>query len=119
MEYLDGNLEQATLQNTNFRQVVTTTPNFQLVMMSLNPGEEIGLEIHPDTTQFFRVERGTGIAIRNSQSIPLFDGAFVVIPPNTWHNVINTGPIPMKLYTIYSPPEHSPGEIEVINLGNH
>lgn len=105
--YYHENLEQATLNNKFFRKVVSTTPNMQLVIMSLKPKEDIGVEIHPYITQFIRVEKGEGIAIIEGQSFELADGTAIIIPLNSEHNIINTSKYKdLKLYTIYSPPNH-------------
>jgi mannose-6-phosphate isomerase-like protein (cupin superfamily) len=106
------NIEEKTLQNTNFREVLKTSVYSQLVVMTLQPGEEIGVEIHNNRDQFIRVETGAGVAILDGQDIPLEDGTAVVIPGGVEHNVINTSTeTPLKLYTIYSPPEHPDGTI--------
>ena len=107
------NIERSTLANLAYREVVYTDVNLQLVYMTLQPLEEIGLEVHPTTTQFIRVESGFGTALIARQSYPLFPGAVVIVPPNTYHNIINTSTITLlQLYTIYSPPEHPPGTYE-------
>ncbi|WP_038002654.1 cupin domain-containing protein [Syntrophorhabdus aromaticivorans] len=103
-------IEEATEQNTFFRKVLFTAPNSQLVVMSLNPGEEIGMEVH-DLDQFIRIEEGSGKAVLDGEESAIEDDWAVVIPAGTNHNIINTGDEPMKLYTIYSPPEHPDGTI--------
>ena len=101
------NIEEKSLENGYFREVLFTAPHSQLVVMSLQPGEEIGLETHDDRDQFIRVEAGTGKAILNGEQSELADGSAVVIPAGTEHNIINTSKVDaLKLYTIYSPPEH-------------
>jgi mannose-6-phosphate isomerase-like protein (cupin superfamily) len=105
------NLEEKTLSNDNFREVLFTTPQSQLVVMTLQAGEEIGAEQHDDTDQFIRVEAGQGKAILDGEEHALEDGVGVVIPAGTHHNVINTGSAPLKLYTLYTPPEHPDGTI--------
>lgn len=101
------NIESVTLRNNYYRRVLFTTKNMQLVVMSLKPSEEIGIEKHKNTTQFIRVEKGTGMAIIGSSRYRLKDGSIVMIPPNTWHNIINTSRNKsLKLYTLYAPPEH-------------
>ncbi len=106
------NIEARSLGNTFFREVLFTADNSQLVVMTLQPGEEIGLERHEDTDQFIRVEAGTGKAVLDGETHLLSDGVAVVIPAGTEHNVINTSSSePMRLYTIYSPPEHPDGTL--------
>ena len=105
-------IERKTLENENFREVLFTAPHSQLVVMTLQPGEEIGMETHDDIDQFIRVEAGTGKAILNGEDKALADGTAVVIPAGTEHNVVNSSQTePLKLYTIYSPPEHPDGTI--------
>jgi len=106
------NIEEKTLDNNFFREVLFTAQNVQLVVMSLEPGEEIGLETHDDGDQFIRVEAGKGIAILDGEEHDLEDGSAVVIPAGVQHNIINNSPQqPLKLYTIYSPPEHPDGTV--------
>lgn len=106
------NLEQKTLAGNNFREVLYTTARSQLVIMTLQPGEEIGMEHHDDHDQFIRVEAGEGVAILDGEKHALEDGTAVVIPAGTEHNVINTSTTaPMRLYTIYTPPEHPDGTV--------
>jgi len=108
------NIEEKTLENTYFREVLFTAPHSQLVVMTLQPGEEIGLEKHGDRDQFIRVESGVGEAILDEQKVPLEDGVAVVIPGGVAHNVVNTSASePLKLYTIYSPPEHPKDTIHI------
>lgn len=107
-----SNIEEDTLDNENFRKVLHTGENSQLVVMALKPGEEIGMETHPDTDQFIRVESGEGKAIIDSGEYELKDDFAVVIPAGSKHNVINTSnEEKLKLYTVYSPPEHPAGTI--------
>ncbi|MBU1033121.1 MAG: cupin domain-containing protein [Patescibacteria group bacterium] len=106
------NIEKKTLDNENFREVLFTAKNSQLVIMALQPGEEIGMETHPDHDQFIRVEAGVGKAFIGGEESELEDGSAIVIPAGAEHNVINTSETDkMKLYTIYSPPEHANGTI--------
>jgi mannose-6-phosphate isomerase-like protein (cupin superfamily) len=106
------NIEKKTLQNTRFREVLFTGPHAQLVVMALGPGEEIGLETHADVDQFIRVEAGHGTAILDGKEQALEDGSAVVIPAGTSHNIINRSrKDALKLYTIYSPPEHPDGTV--------
>jgi mannose-6-phosphate isomerase-like protein (cupin superfamily) len=101
------NIEEKTQQNDYFREVLYTSQHNQLVVMSLNPNEEIGTEIHEIVAQFIRVEKGTGKAILNGEESAISDGSAIVIPAGVEHNIINTsGSEKMKLYTIYSPAHH-------------
>lgn len=104
------NIEKATLENKNFRQVLYTSKYSQLVLMSLKPGEEIGREIHPENDQFFRFEQGEGKVIIDGNEYLVKDGSAIVVPAGAQHNVINTSSTEeLKLYTIYSPPHHQDG----------
>lgn len=106
------NIEQRSLENENFREVLYTAPYSQLVVMTLQVGEDIGQEIHHDRDQFIRVEAGQGEAILDGERHALSDGTALVIPAGAEHNVFNTSPSePLRLYTIYSPPEHPDGTI--------
>lgn len=106
-EFFVGNIERITLDNNNYRKVLFTTSTQQLVVMSLKPNEEIGEEIHPNITQFIRIEKGSCDAVLNGRIFHMEDNDVVVIPPGTKHNIINTSSInELKLYTIYSPPNH-------------
>jgi mannose-6-phosphate isomerase-like protein (cupin superfamily) len=105
------NLEQATIENENFRKVLYTAKHSQLVLMSLKPGEDIGEEVHT-LDQFLRVEKGTGKAVLDGVEHALADGSAIVVPAGARHNIINTSQVePMKLYTVYSPPEHRDGVV--------
>ena len=105
-------IERKTLENEYFRQVLYTGPHAQLVVMSLGPGEEIGLETHEGVDQFLRVEAGDGLAVLDGREHSLADGSAVVVPAGTAHNIINRSRTqPLKLYTIYSPPEHADGTV--------
>ncbi|QYF92098.1 cupin domain-containing protein [Massilia sp. PAMC28688] len=104
------NIEQKTLEGNNFREVLYTTKRSQLVIMTLQPGEEIGMEHHTGHDQFIRVEEGDGVAILDGEEHKLEDGTAVVIPAGTEHNVINKSQTaPLRLYTLYMPPEHPDG----------
>lgn len=106
------NIEEATIANNNFRTVLFTAPHSQLVLMSLLPGEEIGMEIHPEVDQFFRFEAGEGKAVLNGEENMFKDGDVVIVPAGTNHNIINTSTTsPLKLYTLYSPANHPAGTI--------
>ena len=104
------NIEEGAKENNDFRKVLYTAKNSQLVLMSLKAGEEIGMEIHT-LDQFFRVEKGEGKAVIEGVEHEINDGSAIVIPAGTNHNIINTGSQEMKLYTIYSPPNHRDGVI--------
>jgi mannose-6-phosphate isomerase-like protein (cupin superfamily) len=105
-------IEKKSLENDYFREVLFTGPHSQLVVMALMPNEDIGQETHPDTDQFIRVEAGEGKAILDGQEYALQDGSALVIPAGTEHNVVNTSATePLKLYTVYTPPEHPDGTI--------
>jgi mannose-6-phosphate isomerase-like protein (cupin superfamily) len=101
------NIEKATLENKNFRQVLYTSKHSQLVLMTLRPREEIGMEVHPDNDQFFRFEKGQGKCVIDGNEYDLKDGVAVVVPSGSQHNIINTSDKEeLKLYTIYSPAHH-------------
>lgn len=108
-----GPIEELSLKNTNFRQVLFTAEHCQLVVMCLQPGEEIGVEVHDDVDQFFRVERGEAKFVFEGEKERLVhDGGAVVVPARTRHNVINGSKSePLRLYTIYSPPNHADGTV--------
>lgn len=101
-----GNIEELTEENTNFRHVLYSGTKLQLVLMSLEPGEEIGGEIHSDTDQFFRIEEGAGRAVIDGVTHKIGAGDGFVVPAGAHHNVICTGHEALKLYTIYGPPHH-------------
>lgn len=103
-------IENETKENNNFRKVLYTGKHSQLVLMCLQPGEEIGMETHTDNDQFFRFESGTGKCIIDGQEHEVKDGTAVVVPAGAQHNIINTSDSePLKLYTIYSPAHHKDG----------
>lgn len=104
------NIEKATLENSDYRRVLYTAKNSQLVLMSIAPGDEIGEETH-HLDQFLRFEGGEGRVILDDVPHDVSDGFAVVIPEGTKHNVINTGDTHLKLYSIYSPAEHKDGTI--------
>ncbi|HET7099472.1 MAG TPA: cupin domain-containing protein [Patescibacteria group bacterium] len=107
-----GKLEKDTLANTYFRQVVFTAPHSQLVLMSLKPLEEIGMEVHPDNDQFLRFEQGEGKAIIGGEEFIFGVGDCVIVPAGENHNIINTSATEeLKLYTVYSPAHHPEGTI--------
>lgn len=109
--YVD-NIEKLTLDNANFRHVLYTDQKTQLVVMSILPHEDIGEEVH-HVDQFLRVEQGVGQAILDGVSHDIADGSAIIVPAGTKHNIVNGGENPLKLYTIYSPPEHIDGTIHV------
>jgi mannose-6-phosphate isomerase-like protein (cupin superfamily) len=100
------NIEQRTVENDDFRRVLYTGGHLQLVLMTLQPDEEIGAEVHPDRDQFFRFEEGEGAVDIDDNSYDVGDGSGVIVPSGARHNVRNTGNGPLKLYTLYGPPEH-------------
>lgn len=111
------NIEQATLQNNNFRTALWTGNYLQLTLMSINVGEDIGLEVHPDLDQFIRIEDGQGLVRMGDYKDRLdfqkevYDDYAFIIPAGKWHNLINTGCKPIKLYSIYAPPQHPYGTV--------
>jgi mannose-6-phosphate isomerase-like protein (cupin superfamily) len=110
MKGFNGNIEELTLQNDNFRKVLYTHTHSQLVLMSLQPNEDIGSEVHEDNDQFFRFESGQGHVIIDGNEYEVTDGSAIVVPSGSEHNVINTsGSKALKLYTIYSPAHHKDG----------
>ncbi|MFC4024700.1 cupin domain-containing protein [Oceanobacillus longus] len=111
------NINEATKQNNTYRTALWTGNHLQVTLMSLNPGEDIGLEIHPDVDQFLRIEQGQGITQMGKSKDNLnfqrnvYDDSAIMIPAGTWHNLTNTGNIPLKLYSIYAPPNHPFGTV--------
>jgi len=111
------NIEDATERNRNFRTALWTGKHLQLTLMSINPGEDVGLEVHPNTDQFIRIEEGQGQVQMGDRKDRLDfqrnvkEDDVVLIPAGKWHNLINTGRKPIKLYSIYAPPEHPRGTI--------
>ena len=106
-----GNIEDQTEENRDFRRVLYTGHNLQLVLMALKPGEDIGEEIHTDRDQFFRVEEGKGEVVIDGKKSKVKGDMAIVIPAGARHNLRNTGEKPMKLYTLYGPPEHADGTV--------
>lgn len=106
-----GDIETLGKTNENFRQVLYTGKHSQLVLMSLLPGEEIGEEVHEDVDQFLRVDQGEGKAVIDGIEHELKDGFAVLVPEGAKHNIINTGSVPMKLYTLYAPAHHKDGTV--------
>jgi len=107
MKGFSTNIEKETLENENFRRVLYTGKNSQLVLMSLKPKEEIGMEVHPENDQFFRFEKGQGEVVIDDNRYEIEDGSAIVVPAGAQHNVINVSKTEdLKLYTIYSPAHH-------------
>lgn len=122
------NINEATKQNTNFRIVLWTGTYLQLTLMSINPKEDIGLEIHYDVDQFIRIEEGQGYVVMGDSpdymyfQERVYDDSVILIPAGKWHNVINIGCTPLKLYSIYAPPEHPHGTVHKTkedDVGHH
>lgn len=112
MKGFKSNIEKDTLKNKNFRKVLYTAKHMQLVLMTLQPGEDIGLEVHNENDQFFRFEGGTGKVMIDNNGYKVKDGDAVIIPAGSKHNVINTSKEePLKMYTIYASPHHKDGII--------
>lgn len=112
MKGFNANIEKETLENSNFRKVLYTGKHSQLVLMSLKPLEEIGLEVHTDNDQFFRFEKGTGKCIIDGNEYDIADGSAIVVPAGAQHNIINVSETDdLKLYTIYSPAHHKDGVV--------
>ena len=112
MKGFNANIERDTLENNNFRKVLYTAKHSQLVLMSLKPNEEIGMEVHEENDQFFRFEKGQGKCIIDGNEYVLSDGSVIVVPSGAKHNIINTSPTDdLKLYTIYSPAHHKDGVV--------
>nr|WP_186786216.1 cupin domain-containing protein [Paenibacillus agilis] len=111
------NIDQASEQNRNYRTVLWTGKHLQVALMSINVGDDIGLEVHPNTDQFIRIEEGEGLVRMGDRKDNLTieqrvdDDYAILVPAGTWHNVINTGNKPLKVYTIYAPPEHPFGTV--------
>jgi mannose-6-phosphate isomerase-like protein (cupin superfamily) len=110
-------IHEATLENNYFRTALWTGNHLQLTLMSLKPDENIGLEMHPDVDQFLRIEQGQGITVMGATKDNLDfqkmvqEGYAIFVPAGTWHNVFNTGRVPLKLYSIYAPPQHPHGTV--------
>jgi mannose-6-phosphate isomerase-like protein (cupin superfamily) len=104
-----ANIEEQTVANQDFRRVLYTGHNLQLVLMTLPPGCDIGEEVHPDRDQFFRIEEGSGVVRIDGADNRVEDDFAVIVPAGARHNVVNTGSAPLRLYTIYAPPEHKDG----------
>ena len=111
MQGFTADIETLTEENTDFRRVLYTGRHLQLVLMTLQPGEEIGEEVHEGHDQFFRIEDGAGEVVIDGRRTPIQDDDAVIVPAGARHNVINTGDESLKLYTIYGPPEHRDGVV--------
>ena len=113
------NIEEVTKENNTFRTALWTGEHLQLTLMSIPVGESIGLEIHPDTDQFIRIEQGEGLVQMGYNKNNLnyekrvYDGFAFIIPAGMWHNLINIGNVPIKLYSIYAPPKHPRGTVHL------
>ena len=111
------NIQKATLQNDFFRTALWTGEYLQLTLMSIQPKDDIGLEVHHDHDQFIRVEQGQGLVMMGESKDNLnyqkrvYDNYAIFVPAGVWHNLVNTGCVPLKLYSIYAPPEHPPGTV--------
>lgn len=111
------NIERATEQNRTFRTAMWTGDHLQVTLMSINAGEDIGAEVHPELDQFLRIEHGQGLVMmgysRNNMNMQAMvsDDDAIIVPAGTWHNLINTGSTPLKLYSIYAPPQHPHGTV--------
>lgn len=111
------NINEATMQNNNFRTALWTGKHLQVTLMSINVGESIGLEMHPDVDQFIRIEQGYGLVQMGNDKNNLnferkvYDDFAIIIPAGKWHNLTNIGNVPIKLYSIYAPPNHPKGTI--------
>ena len=107
-----GDIEDLTEENEDFRRVLYTGEHLQLVVMTLQPGEEIGEEVHPDRDQFFRIEEGEGVIDIDGTANEVEDDIAVIVPAGARHNVRNTGDEPLRFYTLYGPPEHKDGIVQ-------
>ncbi|MBY9078178.1 cupin domain-containing protein [Paenibacillus sp. HN-1] len=113
------NIEKVSEQNTNYRTTVWTGEHFQVTVMCINVGDDIGLEVHPDTDQFIRIEEGQGLVQMGDRKDQLdfetmaYEGYAVMVPAGKWHNVTNKGNKPLKVYVIYAPPHHPHGTVHV------
>ena len=111
MQGFVDDIEKLTESNSDFRRVLYTGKQMQLVLMALRPGEEIGEEVHEDRDQFFRVEQGEGEVLIDGNRTAIRADMAIIVPSGARHNVINTGSEPLKVYTLYAPPEHKHGTI--------
>jgi mannose-6-phosphate isomerase-like protein (cupin superfamily) len=117
MKGFNANIETLTLENDNFRKVLYTGKHSQLVLMSLKPLEEIGMEVHQDNDQFFRFEKGQGKVIIDGNEYAVMDGSAIIVPSGAQHNVVNVSETDdLKLYTIYSPAHHQDGIVRATKI---
>jgi len=117
MKGFKGNIEKETLANKDFRKVLYTGKHLQLVLMSLEPGEDIGVETHSGNDQFFRFESGAGTCVIDGNEYSVGEGDVIVVPAGAKHNIINNGKsAPFKMYTIYGPPNHQEGTVRVTKV---
>lgn len=107
-----NDIEEMTEMNSDFRRVLYTGKQLQLVLMAIKPGEEIGEEVHPDRDQFFRVEKGHGEVSIDGRKTEIKSDFAILVPAGARHNIRNTGETPLKLYTLYGPPEHADGTVQ-------
>lgn len=108
-----GDIEELTEENSDFRRVLYTGKNLQLVLMTIEPGGEIGEEVHHDRDQFFRIEKGKGEVVIDGTRSKIKSDAAMIVPAGSRHNILNTGDKPLRLYTLYAPPEHRDGTVHV------
>ncbi|MEI6850611.1 MAG: cupin domain-containing protein [Candidatus Saccharibacteria bacterium] len=113
-----ANIETATVENTNYRTTMWTGNNLQITLMSIEPGHDIGLEVHDTHDQFLRIEQGQatvsmGPTADQLQTYQAGDGFAVVVPAGTWHNLVASGDVALKVYSIYAPPQHPHGTVHV------
>lgn len=106
-----ADIEELTEKNSDFRRVLYTGKNLQLVLMAIQPGEDIGEEVHDDRDQFFRVEQGKGEVLIDGNRTAVESDDAIIVPAGARHNVVNTGSGPLRLYTLYAPPEHRDGTV--------
>lgn len=112
------NIEELTLENENFRTASWTGKYMQMTLMTIQPGDDIGLEVHDDHDQFLRIEQGLATVLMgdSEESLESWDAGddfAIFVPAGKWHNIVNTGDEPLKLYSIYAPPEHAHGTVHV------
>jgi len=107
-----NDIEDMTEQNSDFRRVLYTGKRLQLVLMAIEPGEDIGEEVHPDRDQFFRIEDGKGEVWIDGKTTEIESDSAILVPAGARHNIRNTGDEPLKLYTLYGPPEHADGTVQ-------